>query len=194
MSPLEQQNTLVKLLAPIKDKGLFGIRGNHGVRTYKETGLDFDETLCAKIGIPYLGVAVFWHLKIQDVYFSIYTHHGITSGVSFASKITKAKAFENIFKADAILTAHSHICVDLPPRYMAELADPRTTKGDPIKWTETREYICGSAYDSRTGYAEDKGYSPLLPSHIVITFGRRKDKSGARIKYQHAEIIRKSDL
>lgn len=193
LSPVQQQNELVKLLDPIKDKGLFGIRGNHGNRIYKETGLDFDETLCAKLGIPYLGTAAFWHLKVKDVYFSIYAHHGADSGSAIGAKVNKAKVFENIYDADAILTAHSHVAMELPPRYMAHL-DPTTFKGDPIKWTETREYICGSAYDSRSGYAEDKGYAPLLPSHLMIKFSTYKNSDGKRVKEQSSIVFRKRDL
>lgn len=192
LSPVQQQNELVRLLEPIKNKGLFGVRGNHGNRIYRETGLDFDETLCAKLGVPYLGIAAFWHLKVKDVYFSIYTHHGVSSGASISTKVNKAKVFENSIDADAILTAHSHVCIDLPPRYMAHLGD-RTIVGDPIKWTETREYICGSAYDSRSGYAEDKGYTPLLPSHMVIEFSTYKNSTGIRRKDQRVTIYRKED-
>ena len=190
MSPVQQQNELVRLLEPIVDKGLFGVRGNHGNRIYRETGLDFDETLCAKLGIPYLGTAAFWHLKVKDVYFSIYTHHGADSGANMGTKINKAKIFENMVDADAILTAHSHVCIDIPPRYMAHLVD-RATVNDSIRWTETREYICGCAYDSRTGYAEDKGYSPLLPAHMKIEFSTYKDSNGNRRKQQVATIYRK---
>lgn len=192
LSPVQQQNELESLLRPIRNKGLFGVRGNHGNRIYKETGLDFDETLCAKLGIPYLGTAAFWHLKVKDVYFSIYAHHGADSGVNVGTKVNKAKIFENMVDADAILTAHSHVCMDLPPRYMAHLTD-RATVGESIKWTETREYICGSAYDSRTGYAEDKGYPPLLPSHMKIEFSTYKDSNGSRRKQQVATIFRKQD-
>ena len=195
MSPMEQQNELVRLLEPVRGQGLFGIKGNHGSRIYKETGLDFDETLCAKLGIPYLNTAAFWHLKLHEGsnhpgIFSIYTHHGVDSGVTIASKATKAQAFDRTYIADAILTAHSHVALDLPPRYYATLADTRTTVGDPITWRATHEYICGCAYDSRTGYAEDKGYPPLLPAHIVIKFS----VSARGVKKQEATIIRKEDL
>lgn len=194
LSPAEQQVRLVELLTPIKAKGLFGVKGNHGNRIYKETGLDFDETLMARIGLPYLGQAAFWHLKLRagtedSVYFSIYTHHGVDSGVTIASKVTKGQVFDRTFIADAILTAHSHVAMDLPPRYYATLGDPRRTR-DPIKWDATYEYICGSAYDSRTGYAEEKGYPPLLPSYIVVTFKTRKIVDGRRVKEQSAVITR----
>lgn len=189
MSPTAQQNDVVRLIQPIRDKGLFGVAGNHGKRTFKETGLDWDETLCAKLGIPYLGTAAFWHLKLRagtehPAIFSIYTHHGIDSGVSVASKVNRAIAFDRTFIADSILTAHSHIAMDLPPRYYATLGRAG------IVWNATHEYICGSAYDSRTGYAEDKGYPPLLPSHVMLTF--KGGSSGE--KSQTAEIIRVGEL
>lgn len=191
MSPTDQQNDVVRLTRPIWDKGLFGVAGNHGKRTFKETGLDWDETLCAKLGIPYLGTAAFWHLKLRagpgaehPAVFSIYTHHGIDSGVSIASKVNRAVAFDRTFIADTILTAHSHVAMDLPPRYYATLGRSG------IVWNATHEYICGSAYDSRTGYAEDKGYPPLLPSHVMISFNGGKHGE----KEQEAVIIRKEGL
>jgi len=193
LNPTEQQNALVELLEPIKGRGLFGVKGNHGNRVYKETGLDFDETLCAKLGIPYLGIAAYWHLVLKagsehPAIFSIYTHHGSDSGVSIASKVSKGQLPDRTFIADAILTAHSHIALDLPPRYYATLADTRRTR-DPIKWNATYEYITGSAYDSRTGYAEDKLYPPLLPSHIRIDFSTKNNE-----KRQSSVIYRKEDI
>lgn len=192
LSPTQQQDDVVRLLGPIRGRGLFGVRGNHGNRIYKDSGLDWDDTLCAKLGIPYFGTAAFWHLKLNcgsehPGIFSIYTHHGVDSGVAISTKVTKGQAFDRTFIADAILTAHSHIALDLPPRYYSFLSD----RGEnPIRWAETREYICGSAYDSRTGYAEDKGYPPLLPSHIQIGF--EVDSSGK--KKQTSTVIRKGDL
>ena len=61
LSPGKQQDLLVELLSPIKNKGLFGIIGNHGARIYKATGLDFDHTLCARLGIP------FWALLLWRI-------------------------------------------------------------------------------------------------------------------------------
>jgi len=194
MNPTEQQNDVVRLLAPIKDKGLFGIKGNHGNRVYKETGLDFDETLCAKLGIPYLGIAAYWHLvlrsgKSHPAIYTIYTHHGKDSGVSIGSKVTAGQVADRTFIADAILTAHSHIAIDLPPRYYATLGRPRE-KSEPFIWNATYEYICGSAYDSRTGYAADKMYPPLLPSYIMINFNTNADG----VKRQSSEIYQKEDI
>lgn len=166
----EQFNGLVELLRPIRAKGLFGVTGNHDRRVFKETGMNFAETLMLTLALPYMGNAAFWHLLINKSLYSIYAHHGMDSGVSMASKINKAKKFEDMILADAIFSAHSHICCELPPKHTALLTDD-SAYAAPIKWVTTYEYVCGCAYDSRTGYAEDKGYPPLLPAHLSVTFG-----------------------
>lgn len=185
----EQLSYLVTLLKPIKDKLLFGVRGNHGNRVFKETGLSFDSELCRLLQMPFMGNACFWHLAVGRTQYSIFTHHGIDSGVSMATKINKAKKFEEIIAvADAIFTAHSHICCEIPPRTSAML-DPAIHTGSPLRWLTTHEYICGCAYDSRTGYAEDKGYPPILPAHLSVTFGGGGER--AQSKSQTCQVWRK---
>lgn len=189
MDLTEQQKYFAELVRPIKDKGLFGVKGNHGNRVFKETGLDFDESLCVRLGIPYMGTACFWQLVLKrgestSHVFDIYTHHGIDSGVSTSAKINKAKALEQIVVADAILSAHSHICCEIPPKHTALL------KSEGIQWMTTHEYICGCAYDSRTGYAETKGYPPILPAHLGVTFWSCHSSTGLHEKRQSCEIWR----
>jgi len=176
MSPQEQLNDLVRLLKPIRDKGLFAIRGNHGHRTYKDTGLEFDESLALALGLPYLGISAFWQLRVNRSQYDIYTHHGADSGATLSSKVNAAKKPEAFIHADAIFTGHSHIAMELPPKLAAYL-DTATHAKNPIRWTETRSYIVGSAYDSRIdSYGEEKLYSPIIPSHIAVTFSGNQDR------------------
>lgn len=189
MNPTEQLKWVKNLLEPYKNKLLFGIDGNHGRRTFKETGLSWDETLCLALQVPYFGTAAMWNLQINRSIYSLYTHHGIDSGVGLASKVNKAKALENLVICDAILSAHSHICCEVPPLTRAYL-DTHNTAVEPIKHLTTRGYMCGCAYDSRTGYAEEKGYPPILPAWMKIEFGG-KVTGGRIIKSQNYTIWRK---
>jgi hypothetical protein len=188
-----QSKRFAELVEPIKHKGLFGVKGNHGNRVFKETGMDFDEALCLRVGIPFMGTSCFWHLVLKRkgsssiCAFDIFTHHGIDSGVTIASKVTKAMALDKIVVADAIFSAHSHICCEIPPRHIATLTD--TAAADKIKWLTTHEYICGCAYDSRTGYAESKGYPPILPAHLAVTF-KQHHGHGVDERRQSCEIFR----
>lgn len=189
MAPQEQLNYLKHKLDPVREKMLFGIKGNHGWRTFKDSGLGFDESLCLALGIPYFGTSVFWNLLVNRSSYDIYTHHGVDSGVAIGTKINKAKKFEEVVVADAIMSAHSHICAVVPPHHRAFLIDNKTgEKESRIRWRTTHGYICGCAYDSRTGYAEDKAYPPILPAHIAITFGGRTH-NGKIVKEQTYQMF-----
>ena len=189
MNPQEQFNWLVSKLHPMRSKGLFGVKGNHGYRTFKESGLGFDESLMMALQIPYLGTSAFVRLLLGRASFHLFFHHGLDSSSNFGGKINKAKAFETFIDADAIFSAHSHICCEIPPRYMSYLAPGSKDEEEQIRWKATYEYICGCAYDSRSGYAEDKGYQPILPGHLSVEFGTHRH-NGNLVKYQQCTIYR----
>lgn len=172
-NPQLQIEILVKLLKPILDKGLLCLRGNHGGRIFKETGLSFDKNLALILGLPYLGVEAFLNLIINRTRYNLFFHHGIDSGVSLQTKVNKAEQFSRFVLADAIFTAHSHVGMELAPAVLKYLDNHASG----VKTYLRHQYICGSGYDSRSGYAQEKGYSPLLPQFIMVEFsGRRKYK------------------
>lgn len=180
MPPQAQMLALVDILAPIKEKGLFGIRGNHGHRVYKETGLSFDHTLCGLLGIPYMGSGTFCNVQVNRSSYDMYFHHGIDSGITLAAKVSKAEAFGKFIDADAIFTAHSHVAQELTPVALMS-CDNNARK---VSTKMRHQYICGTAYDSRTGYAEDRGYPPLLPAYLMVEFDGRIVEGRAK-KSQH---------
>lgn len=172
LSPQHQLDFLVELLQPIKDKMLFAIRGNHGHRVYKESGLSWDQNFAHRMGVPYLGVGTFAHFLVNRSPYTAYFHHGTDSGVGLKSKIQAAENFARFIDADAIFTAHSHVAEDLTPAPILSVEDCRN--GEFRSRTKMRsQYICGTAYDSRTGYAEDKAYPPLLPAYLMVAFDGR---------------------
>jgi hypothetical protein len=184
MSPGDQLRTVADYMAPIKDKLLFGIRGNHGNRIDKETGIGWDEMLCARVGIPYLGVSAFGDLvlhlsKTSKVAISLYCHHGSTSSVTPAGKMSAGHKPETIVLADLALTAHVHTAGECwPPRHLF-FTDPRSGR---LKQTTMRMYVCGTAYDSRSGYAEEKMYAYILPQHIVVSVAAKYGRANVAEK------------
>jgi hypothetical protein len=181
LSPQSQMECLLDVLAPIREKGLFGIRGNHGNRIYKESGLSFDQNLCARLGIPYMGVKALANLVVNRSSYDAYFHHGTDSGIPLRSKIAAAEKFGAFVSTDAIFTAHSHVAMELQASAIYE-ADNSAQK---IHTKLRQQYICGSSYDSRTGYADDKGYTPLLPSYLAVAFDGRI-REGYAVKRQEA--------
>ena len=187
LNPQQQVDLLVHLLKPIKNKGLFGIRGNHGNRIYKQTGLSFDKTVCLQLGIPYMGVNCFANIIVNRSSYDAYFHHGVDSGVSITSKINKAEAFTKFIDVDAFFTAHSHVCIDIPPSHI--LTCDNHVKQVKIKLRH--QYICGCGYDSRTGYASEKGYPPLLPAFLSVEFSGSINTG--KIQRQQSSQIFRSD-
>lgn len=170
-NPGDQLRIAADYLIPIRDKGLFGIRGNHGNRIDKDSGLGWDEMLAARIGVPYFGVSALGSLALtkpnngrkQDV--SLYVHHGSAGAIGPAGKMAAGHKPESLVDADIALTAHTHACGECwPARHIAYVQGNAKN----VLWRTMRSFVCGSAYDSRSGYAEEKQYPVILPEHIVV--------------------------
>lgn len=182
LSPQLQMECLLDTLAPIRDKAILGIRGNHGNRIYKESGLSFDQNLCARLGIPYMGVKAMVNLVVNRSSYDLWFHHGIDSGVPLRTKIAKAETFNTFVDADAIFTAHSHIADALTPGVLYQADNSAQKITSKLRYG----YICGCSYDSRTGYADDKGYPPLLPAYLAVAFdGRIREGYPVRAQDHH---------
>ena len=162
-SPQQQMDLLVEeVLGPVKDKLLLGIRGNHGNRIDKETGLGFDKNLCHRLGVPYLGVSCMVNLTVNRSSYDLFFHHGADTGVALQSKLTKHEKFGAFINADALFTAHSHIAMDVPPQALLSCDNHNLRIATKLR----HGYICGSGYDSRSGYAEEKAYSLSYPATL----------------------------
>lgn len=180
LSPDEQLDEFVSIVEPIKEKGLFGVSGNHDRRISKLSGLDWTHQLCARLGIPYLGISTFCRFVFRaskqsatKIGFDTFWHHGIDGSSLLGGKIRSAQKLEQLVWADAIFSAHSHVCMEVPPEYVAYVQ----WSGADVSYREIRQFICGCAYDSRVpGYAEEKGYRPILPAHISVTFAIDNNK------------------
>ena len=176
LSPGDQLRVAAELLKKLGEKLKFGIRGNHGNRIDKDCGLGWDETLCARVGIPYLGVAAFGEVVLKGDgarknAFSLYVHHGSSGSISPAGKMSATHKPGNLVLCDVALTAHHHGCGEAWPHRMIAEVNPRTSS---IEYRAMRMYACGSAYDSRDGYAEEKMYPVITPMAIVVSVSSSK--------------------
>jgi hypothetical protein len=185
LSPQAQQDYLRYLLEPIKEKGLFGIRGNHGNRIDKETGLGFDKTLLTSLGLPYLGISALVNLVVVRSSYDIYTHHGVDSAVSLQGKVNAAQK-HNFILADARITGHSHAAMDLQPM-VYRVANNHERRIDTL---QCAQIIAGAAYDSTVeGYAEEKAYGPMLPGRVVSTLSGEL-ANGYAVKRIVSKVVR----
>ena len=85
-----------------------------------------------------------------------------------------------------VLSAHTHQCGEVWPTKVTAKTNARARQ---IEWQRTYAFVTGSAYDSRSGYAEEKMYTPLLPAHLCITAELKHSSRKIRsIVFSHEKI------
>lgn len=101
--------TILKELAPIRDKLLFNMPGNHEDRMFKEMGFDIAEEFSDRLDLEhfqdYCFIVIYW----RGLKFKIGTHHGAGGGTSVSAKANIArKEIVNGYDLDAMITGHLH--------------------------------------------------------------------------------------
>lgn len=166
--PKEQVDEIIKLLNPIREKGLFLILGNHESRTMRQVGQQPEEIMSYALRVPvagYSACAVFDLTKAHTPRtFSCFFHHGAGGGYTPGGKINAASKLRFICPtADATFSGHSH-----------------TTSRSPVTWMEPGrtevlrktgyDYITGSTLTWNESYAEEKAKRASTVEHIKVTF------------------------
>lgn len=117
MSPMAQIESICKYLAPMKERILIILPGNHEERLYKETGVDAGKLIAAELGLKdiyaresglvfvsfgYSERNVRQRLENRTIKltYSIYCHHGHGGGRTVGSKMNKVISLDGIIDAD----------------------------------------------------------------------------------------------
>jgi len=167
VSPKVQMEHIVKMLKPIKDKGLFLIGGNHEQRSHRLVGLIPEEYIGLQLEIPYKGFSCLANFQMKSKTpntFSCYFHHNYGGGYTKGGKVNRAESLRRITPvADATFSAHFH-----------------TTSRIPAVWYEAGrtqvikhmgyDYITGSALEWSGSYAEEKAKPSASCEFIKVSF------------------------
>lgn len=130
LTPMQQIKTAIELFAPIKDKILCGVSGNHERRSYKYDGIDLLQFMFAELGISerYDSCACLLFVKtgknghkgarykashnsknLGQMTYTIYCTHGDGSnGKTIGGKANNLSKRADIIDADVIVTGHTH--------------------------------------------------------------------------------------
>ena len=120
MSIMEQIQTCIDLLEPIKDKILFITNGNHENRIYKSDGidimkiiakqLDLQDKYCREGGVLFLRFGrqeTRNHCRKQS--YAIYITHGNGGGKRAGAKVNRLEDLAGIVDADIYIHGHTHL-------------------------------------------------------------------------------------
>jgi hypothetical protein len=174
--PREQMDYICDILAPISNKGLFVIAGNHEQRTMRVVGIIPEQYFSVKLGIPYLGFSCLANLSMNKARtpksFNCYFHHNYGGGYTPGGKVNRAEALRKIVPtADAIFSGHFHTTSRVPVTWY-DCGDKQVLKKTGY------DYITGSALMWDESYAEEKGKPASTVEHIVVTFIGSKNGHG----------------
>jgi len=118
MQPAEQRRYAAELIAPLKDRILCMISGNHEYRSRKDTDTDPIELIASKLDIEHLYRPDIAFIKLdlgdrtnhreRSPKYCIAVAHGTGGGVTLGAGLSKTEPFGLAMGVDLLITGHSH--------------------------------------------------------------------------------------
>jgi hypothetical protein len=182
MSIADEQDLLIELLTPIKNKILLMATGNHERRTEITAGINPLKAVCYALGIKdklveesyvmTLEFGVAHGMKNLNNKYVIYGTHGGAGGGRMAGATANALQKMSQVLPNAVLYIHSHTHTTITYNDMIFLYDSKTNKVT----EHQRTYHNANAFLKYGGYAEEKEYKPVdrTPSVLVVKAIRTK--------------------
>lgn len=181
LTPMQQIETIVTLLEPIKDKILFATTGNHEARTYRTDGIDLTAVAMKELGIldRYCKEGGLLFLKVGEnqasqlkgpanakqraqVLYSIYATHGSGGGRKEGAKAIRLADMASIVDADIYIHSHTHLPMVLKEAmYRTDMSNCTVKKVDKL-------FINTAASLNYGGYGQTYEFKPASKANPVI--------------------------
>lgn len=182
MSIADEQDLLIELLTPIKNKILVMATGNHEHRTSLIAGINPLKAVAYALGIKdklvehsYLlniEFGISHGMKNQTNKYVVFGIHGGSGGGRRAGATANALQDMALVRPDMDLYIHSHTHTSINYNDLIFLYDRKSKKTK----EHQRTYYNANAFLKYGGYAEQKGYKPAdrQPSVLVVNALRKK--------------------
>ena len=187
MSIMEQIQTCIDLLEPIKDKVLFIANGNHENRAYKSDGVEIMRLIAKQLGLEsrYSSEGGVLFLRFGEVRqhgrhrikqsYAIYITHGTGGGKSVGSKVNRLEDLVGIVDADIYLHSHTHLPVIFKQAYYRV-----SWQNSSVAFVE-KMFVNTSAKLNYGGYGQIQGYKPSSKVTPVIYLNGCKREMVAKL-------------
>ena len=183
LSPMDELKVCMELFAPIADKILCVVPGNHEARHYRTNGIDLTELMCRQLGIedrfsPTTAILFvrFGRLNSEKdghhrkACYTVYVSHGNGGGRKEGGKIQRLVDLSTIVDADVYICGHTH----LPATLKDGFARPCLANSSVAYCT--RLYVNTSAKLNYGGYGDTQGFKvPCTDTPIIWLNGERKE-------------------
>ena len=182
-NPMEQLQECVNLFAPIKDKIIAVVGGNHENRIYRSDGIDITQLMCNQLGISdrYSPTTALMFLRFGEdkkhrkVCYSLYMTHGSGGGRKEGGKINRLADLAGIVDADIYLMAHTHQPAAFRNTFYR--CDPQNSSAQLVEHL----FINTAAWLRYGGYGDKQGYKPSSTINPTIVLDGHKKRASATI-------------
>ena len=195
----EEEEKLLKILAPTKDRWFGMLTGHHWWQF--EDGSTTDTNLCKALNTKHLGTCSIVRLQFKDEskHYNeclIYAHHGVGSGVGAGAPLRKLEQVMVWAEADLYLMGHQHkrVGAHQPRFYLTEGRDPILIAREKCL-VGTGSYLKGYMQGSKRGgvaaggYVETAMMTPVsLGSPLIQITPRRVQKSDHEVRDLEIEV------
>ena len=181
LSPMEELRVCAELFAPIANKILCVVPGNHEARHYRTNGIDITELMCRQLGVSgrYSSTTALLFIRFGEtsgkthnrkMAYTMYVSHGNGGGRKEGGKIQRLVDLSAIVDADIYLCGHTHLPAMLKDGFARpNMANSSITYG-------TRLYVNTSAKLNYGGYGDTQGFKvPCTDTPIIHLSGTRKE-------------------
>jgi predicted phosphodiesterase len=177
MNPHEQLRYAKKLLAPIKDKIIAAVEGNHELRIAREDGINTTELLADTLGVFYSPLSTLMKITLgrcpkngKRLCYTMYVTHGSGSSRTSGGKVNALRRLRDIVLADVYVMGHIHWMATFLETYY--VPDVRNNKIEEVRLT----FVSTGSFLKWGGYAEEKSLPPAkLGAPRIRLDGTRKD-------------------
>jgi len=157
ISPDEQIDKLLDFYEPIVDRGLLlgMVDSNHAFRAYKEVGINITKQVARTLGVPYFGHSGFLLLRVGDITYKIFGHHGTSGSATFGGKVNSVTKLGRDVDCDIVVMAHVH---DIHHHTENIRGINNKTK---CYEERAKHYVITGSYVGHEGYPEQANYTPV---------------------------------
>ena len=167
---MNEINYVKKQFSKINNK-IVGIHtGNHDDKLKKKFTIDFIESMCEDLGVPYLNWSAYTKLRIsrdnRQTSFTIYSTHGSAAGRRKGNKVNRIEEMASWYEADMYFAGHSHDIFSTMDNiyYLTK----NNTLNEKLKlFGNSGCFLRGIDEHSET-YAEKSNYSPNMVGYLKV--------------------------
>lgn len=183
MTPMEQLNTMVDLLEPIKDKILVIAPGNHEQRILRETSIDVTKLVARQLHIEDRYADGWWYLYLRfgekesgrraPMCYQITGYHGSGGGRKPGGKVNRLTEMSQTVIADLYIMSHTHLPLSTKSTiYIPDYANNALTK-------KQMHFLMTNSFLDYGGYGETLGFTPTdnTPTEAKLDGTKRKIKT-----------------